>query len=159
MKHSGVVFRAEIQTCLCAFSQCLSKAVVNQIVANPNSFKLGGESVQMTAIFTDIQKFSSFSELLTASELVALLNYYLTEMSDIIMEEGGTIDKYEGDAIIALVGAPLKMEDHARRAVKAALKMKQSEKLMNAKIKEIASQPKPPEMDEAHRKAPSRSGG
>ena len=131
-----------------AFSQCLSKDVVNQIVANPDSFKLGGENREMTAIFTDIQKFSSFSELLTASELVALLNYYLTEMSDIIMEEGGTIDKYEGDAIIALVGAPLKMEDHARRAVKAALKMKQSEKLMNAKIKEIASQPKPPEMDE-----------
>ena len=131
-----------------AFSQCLSKAVVNQIVANPNSFKLGGESVQMTAIFTDIQKFSSFSELLTASELVALLNYYLTEMSDIIMEEGGTIDKYEGDAIIALVGAPLKMEDHARRAVKAALKMKQIEKIMNAKIKEVVASPKPAEMEE-----------
>lgn len=131
-----------------AFSQCLSKDVVNQIVAHPESFKLGGENREMTAIFTDIQKFSSFSELLTASELVALLNYYLTEMSDIIMEEGGTIDKYEGDAIIALVGAPLKMEDHALRAVKAALKMKQVEKLMNAKIKEVASQPKPQEMDE-----------
>ena len=131
-----------------AFSQCLSKDVVNQIVANPDSFKLGGESIQMTAIFTDIQKFSSFSELLTAAELVALLNYYLTEMSDIIMEEGGTIDKYEGDAIIALVGAPLKMTDHAKRAVKAALKMKQVEKLMNAKIKEIASAPKPQEMEE-----------
>ena len=131
-----------------AFSQCLSKDVVNQIVANPNSFKLGGESVQMTAIFTDIQKFSSFSELLTAGQLVALLNYYLTEMSDIIMEEGGTIDKYEGDAIIALVGAPLKMEDHAKRAVKAALKMKQVEKLMNAKIKEVAANPKPAEMEE-----------
>ena len=130
-----------------AFSQCLSKAVVNQIVANPNSFKLGGESVQMSAIFTDIQKFSSFSELLTASQLVALLNYYLTEMSDIIMEEGGTIDKYEGDAIIALVGAPLKMEDHARRAVKAALKMKQAEKVMNARIKEVVAAPKPAEMD------------
>lgn len=131
-----------------AFSQCLSKDVVNQIVANPDSFKLGGENREMTAIFTDIQKFSSFSELLTASQLVALLNYYLTEMSDIIMEEGGTIDKYEGDAIIALVGAPLKMEDHAKRAVKAALKMKQVEKLMNAKIKEVAALPKAPEMDE-----------
>lgn len=89
-------------------------------MANPDSFKLGGESVDMTAIFTDIQKFSSFSELLTAGELVAFLNYYLTKMSDIIMSEDGTIDKYEGDAIIALVGAPLKMPDNAERAVKAA---------------------------------------
>ena len=131
-----------------AFSQCLSKDVVNQIVAHPESFKLGGENLEMTAIFTDIQKFSSFSELLSASELVALLNYYLTEMSDIIMEEGGTIDKYEGDAIIALVGAPLKMKDHALRATKAALKMKQIEKQMNVRIKEAASQPKPEKMDE-----------
>ena len=131
-----------------AFSQCLSKDVVNQIVAHPESFILGGENRDMTAIFTDIQKFSSFSELLTASELVALLNYYLTEMSDIIMEEGGTIDKYEGDAIIALVGAPLKMEDHAFRAVKAALEMKRVEKIMNARIKEVASMPKPADMDE-----------
>ncbi len=131
-----------------AFSQCLSKDVVNQIVAHPDSFKLGGESVEMTAIFTDIQKFSSFSELLTAGQLVALLNYYLTKMSDIIMEEGGTIDKYEGDAIIALVGAPLKMKDHALRAVKAALKMKASESVMNAEIKKIASLPKTEEMNE-----------
>ena len=131
-----------------AFSQCLSKEVVDQIVANPELFKLGGESVQMSAIFTDIQKFSSFSELLTAGELVALLNYYLTEMSDIIMGQGGTIDKYEGDAIIALVGAPLKMEDHASRAVRAAIKMKQSEKVMNSYIKKIASEPKPADMDE-----------
>ncbi len=132
-----------------AFSQCLSKDVVNQIVAQPDSFKLGGESVDMTAIFTDIQKFSSFSELLTAGELVALLNYYLTKMSDIIMAEGGTIDKYEGDAIIALVGAPLKMGDNATRAVKAALKMKAAEKVMNEEIREIASKEKPEGMPDA----------
>ncbi|MBO4403814.1 MAG: adenylate/guanylate cyclase domain-containing protein, partial [Treponema sp.] len=131
-----------------AFSQCLSKDVVDQIVANPDSFKLGGESLQMTAIFTDIQKFSSFSELLTAAQLVALLNYYLTKMSDIIMSEGGTIDKYEGDAIIALVGAPLKMDDHAERAVKAALKMKAAEKIMNAEIRKISKEPKPDSMDD-----------
>ncbi|WP_294428747.1 adenylate/guanylate cyclase domain-containing protein [uncultured Treponema sp.] len=132
-----------------AFSQCLSKDVVNQIVANPDSFKLGGENREMTAIFTDIQKFSSFSELLTASELVALLNYYLTKMSDIIMAEGGTIDKYEGDAIIALVGAPLKMDDHATRAVKAALKMKAAEKVMNQEIRNIANGPQPVGMSDS----------
>lgn len=136
-----------------AFSQCLSKSIVNQIIANPSSFKLGGENREMTAIFTDIQKFSSFSELLTASELVSLLNFYLTKMSDIIMEESGTIDKYEGDAIIAFVGAPLKIEDHAIKACKAALKMKEAEKIMNEQISEVASKNKPDDMDEELYKA------
>ena len=131
-----------------AFSQCLSKEVVAEIVANPSSFKLGGERIEMTAMFTDIQKFSGFSELLNAAQLVALLNFYLTKMSNLIMEERGTVDKYEGDAIIALVGAPIKMEDHAERACAAAIKMKQSELEMNKYIEEIASADKPEDMEE-----------
>ncbi|MCR5125559.1 MAG: CHASE2 domain-containing protein [Treponema sp.] len=122
-----------------AFSQCLSPDVVDQVVNNPSSFKLGGETVEMSAIFTDIQKFSSFSELLTAPQLVALLNYYLTRMSDIIMGEKGTVDKYEGDAIVAFVGAPIKMSDHATRICSAALKMKKAEIEMNAEIVKIAT--------------------
>ena len=131
-----------------AFSQCLSKEVVNEIVANPSSFKLGGQRLEMTAMFTDIQKFSGFSELLTAGQLVALLNYYLTKMSDIIMDERGTVDKYEGDAIIALVGAPVQMDDHAQRACAAAIKMKAAEDVMNQEIAQIAAGEKPAEMDE-----------
>ena len=131
-----------------AFSQCLSKEVVNEIVANPSSFKLGGQKLEMTAMFTDIQKFSGFSELLTAGQLVALLNYYLTKMSDIIMEERGTVDKYEGDAIIALVGAPVQMEDHAQRACAAAIKMKAAEEEMNEEIAKIAVADKPADMDQ-----------
>ncbi|MCR5187333.1 MAG: adenylate/guanylate cyclase domain-containing protein [Treponema sp.] len=131
-----------------AFSQCLSPEVVDEIVANPSSFKLGGQRLEMTAMFTDIQKFSSFSELLSASQLVALLNYYLTKMSDIIMAERGTVDKYEGDAIIALVGAPVKMEDHAQRACAAAIEMKKSEVEMNKEIRIMAAQDKPADMDE-----------
>jgi len=131
-----------------AFSQCLSKEVVDDIVANPSSFKLGGQRLEMTAMFTDIQKFSGFSELLTASQLVALLNFYLTKMSNIIMEERGTIDKYEGDAIIALVGAPVKMEDHAQRACAAAIKMKKAEAEMNQYIAQIASENKPDTMEQ-----------
>ena len=131
-----------------AFSQCLSKEVVAEIVANPSSFKLGGERVEMTAMFTDIQKFSGFSELLNAAQLVALLNFYLTKMSNLIMEERGTVDKYEGDAIIALVGAPIKMEDHAQRACAAAIRMKQSEVEMNKYIEEIAAGDKPEDMEQ-----------
>lgn len=122
-----------------AFSQCLSKEVVNQIVNNPDSFKLGGDSFIMTAIFSDIQKFSTFSEILSAEELGELLNIYLTKMSDIIMKEKGTIDKYEGDAIVAMVGAPYAIEDHAKRACSAAIKIKQEEKELNKQIEFIGS--------------------
>ena len=131
-----------------AFSQCLSKDVVNQIMNDPSSFTLGGKNFQMTAIFTDIQKFSSFSELLTAAQLGCLLNYYLTKMSDIIIDEHGTVDKYEGDAIVALVGAPVEMTDHAQRACAAAIKMKKAEVVMNEEIVRIAGQEKPAEMEQ-----------
>jgi len=129
-----------------AFSQCLSPDVVKELVEHPESFKLGGGSYEMSAIFTDIQKFSGFSELLSAEQLVALLNYYLTKMSDIIMEEKGTVDKYEGDAIVALVGAPLKMKDHAARACSAAIKMKKAEVEMNKEILQIASSDSMPQI-------------
>ncbi len=131
-----------------AFSQCLSKDVVNQIMNDPSSFTLGGKNFQMTAIFTDIQKFSSFSELLTAAQLGSLLNYYLTKMSDIIIDEHGTVDKYEGDAIVALVGAPVEMTDHASRACAAAIKMKKAEVIMNQEIIQIAGGEKPADMEE-----------
>ena len=131
-----------------AFSQCLSKDVVNLIMNDPSSFTLGGKNYQMTAIFTDIQKFSSFSELLTAAQLGCLLNYYLTRMSDIIIDEHGTVDKYEGDAIVALVGAPVEMSDHAVRACSAAIKMKKAEAVMNEEIVRIAAAEKPADMED-----------
>ncbi len=131
-----------------AFSQCLSKDVVNQIINDPASFTLGGKKFQMTAIFTDIQKFSSFSELLTAGELGCLLNFYLTRFSEIIIAEHGTVDKYEGDAIVAMVGAPVEMTDHAERACAAAIKMKKAEIVMNEEIERIAGAEKPAGMEE-----------
>lgn len=128
-----------------AFSQCLSKDVVQEIIKDPSKLVLGGKNYNMTAIFTDIQKFSGFSELLTADELVALLNYYLTRMSEIIIAEHGTVDKYEGDAIVAFVGAPVPMKDHAERACSAALKMKKAEAVINKEIVEIAALSQKPE--------------
>lgn len=131
-----------------AFSQCLSKDVVNQIMNDPSSFTLGGRKFQMTAIFTDIQKFSSFSELLTAGELGCLLNFYLTRMSEIIIGEHGTVDKYEGDAIVAFTGAPVEMEDHAERACRAAIRMKEAEVLLNEEIRAVAAGEKPAGMED-----------
>ncbi|HKI99622.1 MAG TPA: CHASE2 domain-containing protein [bacterium] len=106
-----------------AFQQYLSPQVINQLMDNPQLLTLGGERRVMTAFFSDVQGFSTISEKLDPGDLVKLLNVYLTDMSDIITELEGTIDKYEGDAIIAFFGAPVPYEDHAKRACVATLRM------------------------------------
>ncbi len=104
-----------------AFSHYLAPKVVEVLTKHPEMLKLGGEERMLTAFFSDIAGFSSFSERLSPEELVHFLNEYLSAMSDIILEHEGTIDKYEGDAIIAFFGAPVDMPDHAVRCVLAAL--------------------------------------
>ena len=105
-----------------AFGHYLSPTVVEHIMANPNMInQLGGEERVMTAFFSDIASFSTISECLTPGELVDFINGYLTEMCDIIEGYGGTIDKFEGDAIVAFFGAPLYYDDHAVRAVMACI--------------------------------------
>ncbi len=126
-----------------AFSHYLSADVIRQIIANPDKLKLGGEQKFMTAMFTDIQGFSTISEKLNPVELVALLNRYLTGMSNQVLEMGGTIDKYEGDAIIAFFGAPIDLADHAKRALQAAVRMKRIEEELNAKFLEEGIAPSP----------------
>jgi adenylate cyclase len=115
-----------------AFSQYLSPKVIEQIIADPGQLKLGGEKREMTAIFTDVRGFSTISEALGDPEkLVELLNHYLTRMSDMILENQGTIDKYEGDAIIAFFGAPAHMDNHASLACRSAVLMKKAEADIN----------------------------
>jgi adenylate cyclase len=126
-----------------AFSTYLSGDVVKELIADPSLLQLGGSKRRMSAVFTDIQGFSTISEQLDPSRLVNLLNRYLTEMSDIIMENRGTIDKYEGDAIIAFFGAPVYMEDHAVLACRSAVRMKQAEITLNKKIVEENLSPAP----------------
>jgi len=104
-----------------AFRQYLSPAVIEQLIENPDKLKLGGERRELSIFFSDLQGFTSLSEGLSPEDLTSLLNEYLSAMTDIIQGEGGTIDKYEGDAIIAFWNAPLPLEDHAQRAVRAAL--------------------------------------
>ena len=99
-----------------AFGHYLSPAVVDQIMTNPDMIgQLGGEERVMTAFFSDIASFSTISECLTPAELVNFINEYLSDMCDIIEKAGGTIDKFEGDAIVAFFGAPLYYDDHAVR--------------------------------------------
>jgi len=115
-----------------AFSQYLSPKVIEQIIHDPSQLKLGGEKREMTAIFTDVRSFSTISEALgDPTKLVELLNFYLTRMSDIVLNNQGTIDKYEGDAIIAFFGAPIHMENHAALACRAAINMKKAEEEIN----------------------------
>jgi len=115
-----------------AFSQYLSPKVIEQIIADPSQLKLGGEKREMTAIFTDVRSFSTITEALGDPEkLVELLNHYLTRMSNIILDNQGTIDKYEGDAIIAFFGAPVHLENHAALACRSAVLMKKAEAEIN----------------------------
>lgn len=104
-----------------AFKHYLSPAVIEAILKNPNQLKLGGERRELTIFFSDLQGFSSIAEKLSAQELTSLLNNYLSDMTDIILETGGTLDKYEGDAIIAFWNAPLTQDNHASIACRAAV--------------------------------------
>lgn len=107
------------------FRHYLNPHVIEKIIANPSLLQLGGEKREITSFFSDIAGFTTIAESLTPEELVKFLNEYLSEMTDIILSFGGTLDKYEGDAIIAFWNAPLELPDHALRACRAALMCQQ----------------------------------
>jgi len=109
------------------FGSYVSPQIVNQIIESGETPKLGGERVDITILFSDIQGFSTFSEQLTPEELVELMVEYLSEMTDIITDEGGTLDKYIGDAIDAMYGAPLPLPDHAYRGVYSTILMQRKQ--------------------------------
>ena len=98
------------------FGTYLSPALVERMVESGEEPKLGGVDAEITAFFSDVAGFSGFSELLTPQQLVALMNEYLTAMTDILMEQGCYVDKYIGDAIVGIYNAPAPVENHALRA-------------------------------------------
>ena len=116
-----------------AFSKYVAPEVVSQLMKNPEKLKLGGDRREITIFFSDIRGFTSFSEQLTPEKLVQLLNEYLTAMTDIIMDHGGVVDKYIGDAIMAFWGAPIEQPDHATRAAKATVAMQDKLKKLQKK--------------------------
>ena len=105
------------------FGSYLSPTLVTKMVDAGEMPRLGGHQVELTAYFSDIQGFSTFSELLPPDRLVELMNEYLTACTDIVQEEGGTLDKYIGDAIVAMYGAPVALPDHAYRACVSTLRV------------------------------------
>ena len=118
-----------------AFQQYLSPKVIEQLIVHPDRLKLGGERRELSIFFSDLQGFTGISEGLSPEELTALLNDYLSVMTDVIQEEGGTVDKYEGDAIIAFWNAPLDLDDHAVRAVRSALRCQEELARMRPEVK------------------------
>ena len=107
-----------------AFGHYVSEEIVASILAHPEKLTLAGEEKELTILFTDIRGFTSMSETMTARQLSAFLNEYLSAMTDIIMARGGTVDKFIGDAIMAFWGAPLDDHDHAGHALGACLEMR-----------------------------------
>ena len=106
-----------------AFSRYVAPSIVNDMLSNPDKLKVGGERKNITCLFSDVRDFTSISENLSATELAKCLNRYMGEMTDIVFETNGTLDKYIGDAIVAFWGAPLDLESHENYALSAAVKM------------------------------------
>ncbi len=105
------------------FEQYGSPELLEELKADPDKLRLGGERLEITALFSDIAGFTPLSEKLEPEQLVAMLKRYLSVMTDVILAERAALDKYEGDAVIALFGALVRMPDHPLRAVRAALAM------------------------------------
>jgi adenylate cyclase len=105
------------------FSQYVSRTVVDRILADPARAKLGGERKELTVLFSDIRNFSSFAEEMKPEDLAGFLGEYLTPMTALVLESGGMLDKYIGDAVMAIWAAPVDLPDHAARACDVALRM------------------------------------
>ncbi len=116
-----------------AFGYYVSDSVVNEMLKNPDKLKLGGDKKELSVLFSDIRGFTSISEAMEPEELVQLLNEYLTVMTNIVFKYEGTLDKYIGDALMAIYGAPLDQEDHPRRACESALDMMEGLEELNRK--------------------------
>ncbi|MBI3074136.1 MAG: adenylate/guanylate cyclase domain-containing protein [Deltaproteobacteria bacterium] len=122
-------FRKERET-RHAFQHYLAKPILEVIMKDPSKLALGGERREVTVLFTDIRGFTSFSETCEATRLGAILNEYLTPMTNAVFKNGGTLDKYIGDAMMAFFGAPVEQSDHARRACQAAIEIQEAVKTL-----------------------------
>jgi adenylate cyclase len=112
------------------------EAVVDQVLRDADGVRLGGVRREGTVMFSDLRGFTSFSETLEPEQVIEALNMYLTEMSEAILDHGGTLVAYMGDGIMAVFGAPLKQDDHADRALEAARDMLSRMEKFNGYLRE-----------------------
>ena len=113
------------------FSTYVNPSVVDELLEDPGKLALGGQRKELTVLFSDIEGFTTFAQTMDPEQLVELLNEYLDDMSERILAFDGTLDKYEGDAIMAFWGAPVPLPDHALLACKSALAMRDGLKELN----------------------------
>ena len=130
--------RQQVNEIRSAFGRYVSPAVVARLAEHPEHLQLGGQQRKLTLMFCDIRSFTTLSEGFTAGELSTFLNEYLSPMTDIILREEGTVDKYMGDAIMAFWNAPLDDPAHGIHAVRSALEMRAALIRLNAEWKERA---------------------
>lgn len=123
-----------------AFGRFVSPAVVEQLASDPTRLVLGGETRTLTVMFSDLRNFTSISERMDAQELTRFMNRYLTPMTDVVLEKGGTLDKYIGDAIMAFWNAPLDDPAHGAHAAQAALAMLDELVRFNHSLREDAAE-------------------
>ena len=115
-----------------AFQHYVNASVVDAVLRDPDMLKLGGQRRELSVLFSDVRGFTTISEGLAPETLVALMNEYLTEMTDLVPKYNGTLDKFIGDAVMAFWGAPIGQEDHVYRAVMTAIEMNQRVAQMHA---------------------------
>lgn len=129
--YEYVLTQHEKRLILGAFERFVPQKVVKELIAHPEKLQLGGEERFLTVLFMDLADFTSVSENVKPTELVSIINAYLTEMTDIVFKYDGIIDKYEGDLLMAEFGTPVFFEDHAVKACFAALEMLRKLRSMN----------------------------
>lgn len=117
------------------YSRFMPEYVVKQLLDNPASFRLGGVNQKITVLFADIRGFTALSENANPEKVVSLLNRFFSTMTDVIFEHGGTLDKYIGDGLMAIFGAPTASEEDALNAVKAAVTMQKRLRTLNDELR------------------------
>jgi adenylate cyclase len=117
------------------YSRFMPEYVVKQLLERPDSFKLGGTNQTITVLFADIRGFTAISETENPEKLVGLLNRYFSAMSEIIFAHGGTLDKYIGDGLMAIFGAPTASQEDADNAIQTAIEMQKRVQILNKELK------------------------
>ncbi len=119
------------------FARYVASTIVDEMLKNPALLQVGGTKKDITCLFSDVRDFTKISEGMTALEISQSMNMYMGAMTDIVFETKGTLDKYIGDAIVAMWGAPLEIGNHAQFAVEGAIKMMETLPSINEKFREL----------------------